>query len=220
MSSKDTRLRIDPPDGLNEFVEHPTETDPISNSEVCRQSFDDERCQDDPRERYPLLFPIASAPTQVDVDFDESLDNSIELSSKNDFVENRLSRTRLNHNQPRELLQIVGAEYRRISQRFDADVKVLEFCQRLQGLSSRELDVLLLSIHGKSCKELAAHLDVGIATAAKHRASAFKKLNVRNSTELLFLLKTIFSQGYVPPYDGSDDLQRSRFVDRAIERIG
>ena len=91
-----------------------------------------------------------------------------------------------------ETLAYVGMEFRRIL-RSSADPNVLSSMQRrLESLSAREQDVLLLILRGLNCKEIAAQLGIGIATAAKHRARVFDKLQTRTTIELLGQLIAAF----------------------------
>lgn len=90
------------------------------------------------------------------------------------------------------LIHSVYSEFRRVNDEVRVDQRHISLDQRLQTLSTREFDVLILMIQGKTCKEVAARLEIGLATAAKHRASIFKKLQTRNCTELIHLLSTVF----------------------------
>lgn len=59
---------------------------------------------------------------------------------------------------------------------------------RLQTLSTREVDVLKELAAGKATKQIAATLQIGIQTVAKHKARALKKLGAKNDLEALLLL--------------------------------
>lgn len=91
-----------------------------------------------------------------------------------------------------QLVRLVYLEFRRVNVEVSINRQVNCLDQRLQSLSSRELDVLILTIQGKTCKEVAAKMEVGLATAAKHRGNVFKKLGVRNGIELVHLLSAHF----------------------------
>jgi DNA-binding CsgD family transcriptional regulator len=98
------------------------------------------------------------------------------------------------------VLRFLGSEFRRLRQVPYTDGSVLAFKERFHELSPRELDVLILLMQGRSCKEVAAKLEVGLATAAKHRARVLKKLCVKNSVELIHLLGAVFAElNQLPP---------------------
>jgi DNA-binding NarL/FixJ family response regulator len=52
-------------------------------------------------------------------------------------------------------------------------------------LTPRELDVLRLLVRGKSNKELAAQLNIGVRTAETHHANIMQKLNVQSLGDLV-----------------------------------
>jgi DNA-binding NarL/FixJ family response regulator len=63
-------------------------------------------------------------------------------------------------------------------QRGDLEAKPLP--SMLQGLSPRELQVLRLVAEGKTSKEIAMMLDLGLQTVRSYRKTMMKKLNVNN----------------------------------------
>lgn len=93
-----------------------------------------------------------------------------------------------------QLIGCVYREFHRVNQEVTVNRHIDLFKQRLQSLSPRELDVLVLTVQGRTCKEMAGKLAVGIATVAKHRAKLFKKLGIRNCIELMHLLSSLFSE--------------------------
>jgi two-component system, LuxR family, response regulator FixJ len=60
-----------------------------------------------------------------------------------------------------------------------------EIEERVNALSRRERDVFQLLIEGKSNKEIAATLAIGLPTVTKHRSRVLKKLRARNVLELI-----------------------------------
>jgi len=60
---------------------------------------------------------------------------------------------------------------------------------RLQGLSSREHEVLALILAGKMNKVIADELGISMRTVEVHRAHIFDKMNVKTAVELARLLK-------------------------------
>jgi two-component system, LuxR family, response regulator FixJ len=56
--------------------------------------------------------------------------------------------------------------------------------ERIQSLSRRERDVFNAVVQGKSNKEIATALHIGMPTVTKHRARMLKKIGVRNAFEL------------------------------------
>ena len=52
-------------------------------------------------------------------------------------------------------------------------------------LTTRELEVLQLIVHGKSNKEIAAVLKLSVNTVAVHRANIMQSLGIHNTAELV-----------------------------------
>jgi FixJ family two-component response regulator len=59
-----------------------------------------------------------------------------------------------------------------------------EICGRLNGLTSRELEVMLLVVAGHSNKEIARQLDISPRTVEIHRARVMEKTGAANLLEL------------------------------------
>jgi FixJ family two-component response regulator len=57
--------------------------------------------------------------------------------------------------------------------------------ERIHALSRREYDVFQLLLEGKSNKEIAAALSIGLPTVTKHRSRVLQKLRARNVLELI-----------------------------------
>lgn len=89
------------------------------------------------------------------------------------------------------LLRMLDTQFHQLRQTLKNTGKIHEFRQRLQRLSPREFDVLMLILQGRSRKEIASILGVGFATAAKHQTRIFTKLNVRTSVELIHILSAM-----------------------------
>lgn len=89
------------------------------------------------------------------------------------------------------LLRMLDTQFHQLRQTLKNTGKIHEFRQRLQRLSPREFDVLMLILQGRSRKEVASILGVGFATAAKHQTRIFTKLNVRTSVELIHILSAM-----------------------------
>lgn len=62
-----------------------------------------------------------------------------------------------------------------------------EFAARIELLSPREHEVMELLVQALNTKQIAARLDVGFQTAAKHRANVLRKLGVKNEVELVLM---------------------------------
>jgi len=75
------------------------------------------------------------------------------------------------------------------SQQFGGNVEV-----RSENLSNREIQVLKLLAEGKSSKEIAALLFIGIRTVHSHRRNINIKLNARKHSELV---RYAIQQGYI-----------------------
>ncbi len=58
---------------------------------------------------------------------------------------------------------------------------------RVSRLSSREHNVFELLVEGKSNKEIATRLGIGLPTVTKHRSKVFRKLEVHDIVELVKL---------------------------------
>jgi DNA-binding CsgD family transcriptional regulator len=111
-----------------------------------------------------------------------------------------------------ESIQLICRELCRLRQLAHVDLQVPKFSSGVRQLSPRELDVLMLNMQGRTCKEIAARLEVGLATVAKHRARVFKKLCVKNSVELLYLLNAVFEE--LTPASVSQENQALRRIPR------
>lgn len=75
-----------------------------------------------------------------------------------------------------------------------SDVLAEEYMQQLQQrgltdsydlLTDREKEVLQLLAEGRSNKEVAAQLDVGVSTVETHRANLMQKLNLHSTAEIV-----------------------------------
>jgi DNA-binding NarL/FixJ family response regulator len=73
-------------------------------------------------------------------------------------------------------------------------VLVEDYVRRLQArgqtdsfdlLTDREKEVLQLLAEGRSNKEVATQLDVGVSTVETHRANLMQKLNLHNTAEIV-----------------------------------
>jgi DNA-binding NarL/FixJ family response regulator len=53
------------------------------------------------------------------------------------------------------------------------------------ALTTRELEVLQLIVHGKSNREIAAVLGLSVNTIAVHRANVMQTLGIHNTAELV-----------------------------------
>jgi DNA-binding NarL/FixJ family response regulator len=68
------------------------------------------------------------------------------------------------------------------------------------ALSCRELEILNLLVQGKTGKEIAALLNIGVETVRSHRKKMMKKLDVSN---IACLINTAFRAGLIPrPAEG------------------
>jgi two-component system response regulator FixJ len=75
--------------------------------------------------------------------------------------------------------------------------------KRIDSLSRRERDVFYLLLEGKSNKEIARALRIGIPTVTKHRAKVLQKMRSRNVFELV----AAAVQRRKPRHPGSPDSQ-------------
>ena len=75
-----------------------------------------------------------------------------------------------------------------------AGVLIEDYVRRLQSqgltdsyhlLTAREKEVLQLLAEGRSNKEVATELDVGLSTVETHRANLMQKLNLHNTAEIV-----------------------------------
>ena len=57
--------------------------------------------------------------------------------------------------------------------------------ERIDALSRRERDVFQLLVEGKTNKEIAAALAIGLPTVTKHRVRVLYKLHARNVLEMI-----------------------------------
>jgi two-component system, LuxR family, response regulator DctR len=62
---------------------------------------------------------------------------------------------------------------------------------RLNQLSTRELDVMEGILNGKANRDIALDLEMAVRTVEVHRASIFKKMGVKGAVELINLLQVL-----------------------------
>ena len=94
------------------------------------------------------------------------------------------------------LTQLLTTEFLKIKQKSIDDGRIQACSEHLQDLSAKEIDVLILMIEGRSCKEIATRLRIGLATVAKHRVRILKKLEVRDTVELVQVLLAAFDDAH------------------------
>jgi FixJ family two-component response regulator len=94
-----------------------------------------------------------------------------------DFLEKPLHRDRL--------LERIARALDHDAQLLMVDHELSAVDKRVESLSRRESDVFHLLLAGKSNKEIARALRIGMPTATKHRAKVLQKLQVRNVFELI-----------------------------------
>jgi DNA-binding NarL/FixJ family response regulator len=63
--------------------------------------------------------------------------------------------------------------------------KLAETENKQPKLSTRELEVLQLIVHGKSNKEIALVLELSVNTVSVHRANIMQALDIHNTAELV-----------------------------------
>jgi len=63
------------------------------------------------------------------------------------------------------------------------------FTRRLDDLTERERDVMLLVVEGRPNKLIADALDISVRTVEVHRARVFEKMDVKSAVELANLLR-------------------------------
>jgi len=92
-----------------------------------------------------------------------------------------------------ETVQRVLEQHRALSSRRDEAARITE---KLDLLTTREMEVARLVAKGKSSKEIAAQLHIGVRTVEVHRCHALGKVGARNSAELVqWLTKRPVRQG-------------------------
>lgn len=62
---------------------------------------------------------------------------------------------------------------------------------RMNKLTRREQEIIQILISGKLDKEIADELDISLDTVKKHNKSIYKKLKVRNRSEVIALINTL-----------------------------
>ena len=82
------------------------------------------------------------------------------------------------------LLERIQEVLRHEDQMHDQVMVEQALCNRLNSLTSRELEVLPLVLSGHSNKEIARHLGISYRTIEVHRARILKKTGVTNLLEL------------------------------------
>jgi len=73
-------------------------------------------------------------------------------------------------------------------ERLDASAYATEICARLASLSPRELETMELLLDGKTTKQIASLLDIGMTTVDYHRNNVLQRMNVDNTVSLARLM--------------------------------
>lgn len=74
---------------------------------------------------------------------------------------------------------------------FCASQEDRETIKAFKSLTPREKEIFEFAAEGKSNKEIAADLDIAVATVKMHRANAFEKMSVHSSIEALHKLNAV-----------------------------
>jgi two-component system, LuxR family, response regulator FixJ len=85
------------------------------------------------------------------------------------------------------LIQALDHGFQLIDQSLEAERERRAAEQRIDALTPREREVLMLLTDGKSNKEVAITLDLSVRTVEMHRATMFERLGVRTLPEALKL---------------------------------
>ena len=59
---------------------------------------------------------------------------------------------------------------------------------KLQSLTDRESQIILLCVEGKSNKEIASDLFIELSTVKTHLSRIFRKLNISSRTQLVLMV--------------------------------
>jgi FixJ family two-component response regulator len=95
----------------------------------------------------------------------------------------------------RDLIRAVEGALAADRERAEARLCRREFLQRLETLSSGELDVLRLLAAGRSNPEIAAELDISLRTVQFRRTSMLRKMGTATKSALM---RQIFAAGWSP----------------------
>ncbi len=76
--------------------------------------------------------------------------------------------------------QALIRDFQNRMRRHEAD----EFSDRFRTLSRREREIVGLILESRNTKEIAAHLEIGIKTVAKHRARMLHKLGLKSEVDI------------------------------------
>jgi FixJ family two-component response regulator len=90
-----------------------------------------------------------------------------------------------------EFLDAVRLGLERDRRRLERELVVREARQRVEGLTARERDILLLMAEGLLAKQIAARLHVSEVTVKVHRARLMRKLQLRSPIEVVRLVDSI-----------------------------
>ena len=88
-----------------------------------------------------------------------------------------------------KLLAVVRLALEKDRRRRSVEANYGEIAARIGRLTPRERETMRLLAEGQSMKQIAARLDIGFQTAAKHRTQVLGKMEVANDAELVRLLK-------------------------------
>jgi two-component system, LuxR family, response regulator FixJ len=88
-----------------------------------------------------------------------------------------------------KVLAVVHLALEKDRRRRSVDATHPEIAARIARLTPRERETMGLLAEGSTIKQIAAQLDIGFQTAAKHRTRVLGKMRVANEAELVRLLK-------------------------------
>ncbi|HMN66001.1 MAG: response regulator transcription factor [Burkholderiaceae bacterium] len=131
----------------------------------------DRLCELDPERRIPVVFLTGHGDIGMAV---EALKRGAFDFFEKPFSDNRLADRVI------EALAVSRA-------RLQAALRAADVRARLERLSTRERDVMLLVLAGKRNKLIADALGISMRTVEVHRASVFAKMGVRSAVELALL---------------------------------
>ncbi len=116
-----------------------------------------------------------------------------------------------------ELLDAIRLGLERDGRRLELEQRTREARQRVEALSAREREILLLMAEGLVSKQIAGRLHISEVTVKVHRARLMRKLEIRSPIEVVRLVDSIddgFSKG--SSNDASNGLSKGLATHRLL----
>jgi DNA-binding NarL/FixJ family response regulator len=149
-----------------------------------------------------LADPLVERVVVFSMDLLPDIADAAAAAGASGFISKGLTRDEITE----ALLRVAaGQEVRAVAHRRTPVEPELDWPGRLQGLSMRESEVVVLAAEGRTNAEIGAALYIGTETVKSHLAAAYSKLKVRNRVEATAMVHRSSSFRQTAPDDHDRD---------------